>query len=47
MSPTSTTGPTDWEVRFIRAALEMFPGSYEIDRDGEPIPLEQLTLDAA
>jgi hypothetical protein len=29
-------------ARFLTAASTVFPGSYEVDRDGDRVPLEQL-----
>ena len=31
--------------RFVAAALASFPGSVEVDKNGEPLPLEQLEFD--
>jgi hypothetical protein len=31
--------------RFVGAALTAFPGSVEVDKNGEPLPLEQLEFD--
>jgi hypothetical protein len=33
--------------RFVTAALAAFPGSVEVDKNGEPLPLEQLEFGAA
>jgi hypothetical protein len=37
----------DAETRFIRKVFEAFPGSIEVRGDGNPIPCEQLSLEAA
>ena len=31
--------------RFLAAARALFPGSVEVDKNGEPLPLEQLEFD--
>lgn len=35
----------DSETRFVRKVLTAFPDAVEVDRDGNPVPLEQLSLE--